>query len=312
LLFDGKGRLFLPKPTLFALLGNVEIFCMLRFAVLGSGSSGNSALVFSDHTSLLVDAGISSKQLHLRMAQLGISPDTIDGILLTHEHGDHTRGLEVFCRKVKKPVYCSAITRESLSPSFNNPGTWKIIEGSVPFAVGDIAVRGFTVMHDAVDPLGYVFEYGGSTLGFASDLGHVTGVMQTALQGVHSLFIEANYDEVMLQNDTRRPWSLKQRIASRHGHLSNAQAAELITGIAEGGQLQRVVLGHLSEDCNGPEVAMKAVYTALRGAGVSGIDVFCAGRDEPCGPFPVNNPPGNAAGAPDDNQNLQGEFALFS
>ena len=200
-----RGDYFYRNQPFLPLLGNVEIFCMLRFAVLGSGSSGNSALVFSDHTRLLVDAGISSKQIHLRMAQLGIDPDTIDGILLTHEHSDHTRGLEVFCRKVKKPVYCSAITREELSSSFNNPGIWRIIEGAVPFVVGDITVSGFTVMHDAVDPMGYVFECGGSTLGFASDLGHVTGVMQTALQGVHSLFIEANYDELMLQNDNRRP-----------------------------------------------------------------------------------------------------------
>ncbi|MCP4847154.1 MAG: MBL fold metallo-hydrolase [Verrucomicrobiaceae bacterium] len=285
---------------------------MLRFAVLGSGSSGNSALVFSDNTRLLVDAGISSKQLHLRMEQLGVAPDTIDGILLTHEHSDHTRGLEVFCRKVKTPVYCSAITRESLSVSLNSPETWKIIEGAVPFVIGDIAVSGFTVMHDAVDPLGYVFECGGSTLGFASDLGHVTGGMQAALQGAHSLFIEANYDDLMLQNDTRRPWSLKQRIASRHGHLSNAQAAELITEIAGEGQLQRVVLGHLSEDCNCPEAAMKAVCSGLHGAGVSEVDVFCAGRDEPCGPFPVNDPPVEDVGTPDDSQNLQGEFALFS
>ena len=285
---------------------------MLRFSVLGSGSSGNSALVFSDHARLLVDAGISSKQLHLRMAELGVNPDTIDGILLTHEHRDHTRGLEVFCRKVKKPVYCSAITHELLSSGISDSVAWRIIEGGVPFTVGDIEVNAFRVMHDAVDPMGYVFSCGGAMLGFASDLGHVTAAMQTALQGVHTLFIEANYDDLMLQNDTRRPWSIKQRIASRHGHLSNAQTAELITAIAGGGQLQRVILGHLSEDCNHPEVALKAVNAALRGSAVDTVDVLCAGRDEPCGPFPVNKPPVNVRESPDDSQNLQGEFALFS
>ena len=285
---------------------------MLRFAVLGSGSSGNSALVFSDHTCLLIDAGISSKQLHLRMAQLGIAPDTLDGVLITHEHSDHTRGLEVFCRNVKKPVYCSAITRESLSCSFSNPGTWRIIEGSAPFTVGDITVTGFTVMHDAVDPMGFVFKCAGSILGFASDLGHVTGVMKTALKGTHSLFIEANYDDLMLQNDARRPWPLKQRIASRHGHLSNSQAAGLVAEIAAGGQLQRVVLGHLSEDCNCPEVALKTVRTALQEASVGAVEVLCAGRDEPCGPFVVNAGTGDVAGSLDDRQNLQGEFVLFS
>jgi len=285
---------------------------MLRFAVLGSGSSGNSALVFSDHTRLLIDAGISSKQLHLRMAQLGIAPDELDGILITHEHRDHTRGLEVFCRKLKKPVYCNAMTRESLESSFSNPGAWRIIEGAVPFMVGDITVTGFTVMHDAVDPMGFVFERAGSMFGFATDVGHVTGVMQTALKGVHSLFIEANYDDLMLQNDTRRPWSIKQRIASRHGHLSNSQAADLVAGIASEGQLKRAVLGHLSEDCNSPDVAVEAVRGVLHGVKMNTVEVCCAGRDEPCGPFLVQAGTGEMTGNPGDRRNLQGEFALFS
>ena len=284
---------------------------MLRIAVLGSGSSGNSALVFSDHACLLVDAGISSKQLHLRMMQLGIAPESIDGILLTHEHSDHTRGLEVFCRKVQKPVYCSAITRELLSSDFDSPGGWRIIEQGVPFSVGDMEVNGFTVMHDAVDPMGYVFSCRDSKLGFASDLGHVTASMQSALREVHSLFIEANYDDMMLQNDTRRPWSLKQRIASRHGHLSNAQAASLVRDIASEGQLQRVILGHLSEDCNCPEVAMKAVKAVCQEVSGDAIEVICAGRDVSCGPFSVNNLAVNVAESPDDSQNLQGELALF-
>ena len=275
---------------------------MLRIAVLGSGSSGNSALVFSDHACLLVDAGISSKQLHLRMMQLGIAPESIDGILLTHEHSDHTRGLEVFCRKVQKPVYCSAITRESLSSDFDSPGGWRIIEQTVPFSVGDLEINGF---------MGYVFSCRDSKLGFASDLGHVTASMQSALRGVHSLFIEANYDDMMLQNDTRRPWSLKQRIASRHGHLSNAQTASLVQDIASEGQLQRVILGHLSEDCNCPEVAMKAVNAVFQEVSGDAVEVICAGRDVPCGPFPVNNLAVNVAELPDDSQNLQGELALF-
>ncbi|MFP6872192.1 MAG: MBL fold metallo-hydrolase [Verrucomicrobiales bacterium] len=285
---------------------------MLHFAVLGSGSSGNSALVFSDHACLLVDAGISSKQIHLRMAQLGITPDALDGVLITHEHNDHTRGLEVFCRKVRKPVYCSAITRESLASSVSSPEIWRIIESSDPFTVGDITITGFTVMHDAVDPMGFVFKCAGSILGFASDLGHVTGVMQTALKGSHALFIEANYDDLMLQNDTRRPWSLKQRIASRHGHLSNSQVAGLVAGLATGGQLQRVVLGHLSKDCNCPEVALKTVRTALQGTPAGAVEVLCAGRDQLSGPFRVNTGLGDVAGSLEDSQNRQSEFALFS
>lgn len=262
---------------------------MLQFAALGSGSSGNSALVFSDQTRLLVDAGISAKQLRLRLAALGVEPEQLDGILVTHEHVDHTRGLEVFCRKVEAPVFCSPITRESMQGALSSVGKWRMIESGQPFTIGDIEVNSFTVMHDAVDPVGFVFEHDGARLGFASDLGHVTGVMRAALKGVNSLFLEANYDDTMLQNDTKRPWSLKQRVSSRHGHLSNAQAAELVVEIAVGGQLERVLLGHLSEDCNCPEVAEAAVRVALQREKLDGVEVGCAGRALPTGPFAVDS-----------------------
>jgi phosphoribosyl 1,2-cyclic phosphodiesterase len=261
---------------------------MLRFAALGSGSSGNSALVYSEQTRLLIDAGISAKQLRLRLALLGVEPEQLDGILVTHEHGDHTRGLEVFCRKVEAPIYCSPITRESMQRTLTSAGKWRMIESGQPFLVGDIGINAFAVMHDAVDPLGFVFEHGGARFGFASDLGHVTGVMRRALKGVHSLFLEANYDDVMLQNDTKRPWSLKQRVSSRHGHLSNAQAAELVAEIAADGQLQRVLLGHLSEDCNCPEAAETAIKVALQRERLPEVELGCAGREAPTGPFAVD------------------------
>lgn len=263
---------------------------MLKFAALGSGSSGNSALIYSDDTCILVDAGISCKQLCLRMEALGIAPERLDGILLTHEHGDHTRGLAVFCRKHKAPIFCNPVTRETIEGSLGDEISWRMIEAGTGFQIGDIAVTGFTVMHDAVDPMGFVFECQstGARLGFASDVGHVTSVMRSALKGVHSLFIEANYDDVMLQNDTKRPWSLKQRIASRHGHLSNAQTADLVKEIAAGGQLQRVLLGHLSEDCNSAEVAENAIHVALQRERMTAIEVSVAQRDVPTGPYPVN------------------------
>ncbi len=264
---------------------------MLRFAALGSGSSGNSALVFSDQTRLLIDAGMSAKQLRLRLGALGVEPEGLGGILLTHEHGDHTRGLEVFCRKIDVPVFCSPITRESLEQSVTSVRSWRMIASGEPFEIGDIVVEGFTVMHDAVDPMGFVLEHGGARFGFASDAGHVTGVMRSALGGVHSLFVEANYDDAMLQNDTKRPWSLKQRVSSRHGHLSNAQAAELVGEIAAGGGLERVLLGHLSEDCNCIEAAEAAIRVALQRERCPGVEVGCAGRDQPTGPFEVRTVP---------------------
>ncbi len=273
---------------------------MLQFAALGSGSSGNSALVFTEQTRLLIDAGLSAKQLSLRLGALGVDPGALDAILVTHEHGDHTRGLEVFCRKVNAPIYCSPITRETMQRTLSSAGAWRMIDSGQPFRIGDIDVNAFTVMHDAVDPMGFVFEHGGARFGFASDLGHVTGVMRAALKGVHALFLEANYDDTMLQNDTKRPWSLKQRVSSRHGHLSNAQAAELVAEIAAGGQLRRVLLGHLSEDCNCPEVAETAIRVALQREQLGEIEVGCAGRGQPTGPFAVEScvsePPAAAPG----------------
>ena len=260
---------------------------MLSLVSLGSGSSGNSALVYTQKTFILVDAGISAKQLRLRLNDVGVDPDRLDGILITHEHGDHTRGLEVFCRKLNVHSYCNAVTRESLLSDVTSADTWRIIECGDPFLVGDILINGFPVMHDAVDPMGFIFEKNKKKLGFVSDVGHVTEVMKSTLSAIDTIFIEANYDEALLQNDERRPWSLKQRIASRHGHLSNRQAAELVASIAGRGVLQRVILAHLSEDCNSPEIAKAEIILALSMKGISGVEVICAKRDRVSGPFMV-------------------------
>ena len=284
---------------------------MLSFISLGSGSSGNSALVYTEKTFVLVDAGISAKQLRIRLKDVGVDPDKLDGILITHEHGDHTKGLEVFCRKLDVPIYCNAVTRESLSSNVSSAETWRIIECGDPFSVGDIVINGFPVMHDAVDPMGFIFEKNGKKLGFVSDVGYVTEVMKSTLSVVDTIFIEANYDETLLQNDERRPWSLKQRIASRHGHLSNKQVAELVGSIAEGGMLQRVVLAHLSEDCNSPEIAKAEMILALSMKGISGVEVICAKRDQVSGPFMVECSDEKDAQFYEGGDYSQGEFILF-
>ena len=284
---------------------------MLSFISLGSGSSGNSALVYTEKTFVLVDAGISAKQLRIRLKDVGVDPDKLDGILITHEHGDHTKGLEVFCRKLDVPIYCNAVTRESLSSNVSSAETWRIIECGDPFSVGDIVINGFPVMHDAVDPMGFIFEKNGKKLGFVSDVGHVTEVMKSTLNVVDTIFIEANYDETLLQNDERRPWSLKQRIASRHGHLSNKQVAELVGSIAGGGMLQRVVLAHLSADCNSPEIAKAEIILALSMKGISGVEVICAKRNQVSGPFMVECSDEKDAQFYEGGDYSQGEFILF-
>jgi len=252
---------------------------MLQLAVLGSGSSGNSALVCLGETRILVDAGLSARQLCSRLEAIGIEPDSLSAVVLTHEHGDHTRGLEVFCRKRTVPVYATtqtgAIVRESIGGV-----TWRQFEAGSSFVIGPVVVHSFPVPHDAIDPVGFSFEGGGNRLGLLSDVGHVTKLILDRLRGVDTLFAEANYDENLLQNDTKRPWSTKQRIGARHGHLSNEQAAELAAAIASP-NLSRVVLGHLSNDCNTPDLATAAVAARLRASGYGDIVVECAPRSSP-------------------------------
>ena len=253
----------------------------MRFAVLGSGSGGNAAVVESGGTRLLVDAGLSAKQLVLRLRKVGIEPDTLDGILLTHEHSDHVSGLRVLMKSLSVPVFAtpstSHVVRENLGPI-----SWKIFECGSRFEIGEVEVESFAVPHDAVEPVGFVFRRGNRSIGLVSDTGHVTRRVVECLGGVQALFIEANYDDELLEADTKRPWSIKQRISSRHGHLSNAQSAELVAQLVSSG-LQRVVLGHLSKDCNKPGVAIAAMSGF-------GIEVSCACQQEPTEWHEVRSP----------------------
>ncbi len=249
-----------------------------RFCVLGSGSAGNCAVVQAGGASLLIDAGLSAKQIRLRLEAAGLEPDELDGILLTHEHGDHTRGLEVFMRKVDVPVYCNIRTREVLR-NIGSVRDWRLFESGDRFEIGPFEVNSFYVPHDAVEPVGYDLRHGEDRLGVLSDVGHVTNLIREQLRGVNALFVEANYDDVMLQNDTKRPWSTKQRIASRHGHLSNAQTRELVCEVADE-RLRLVVLGHLSQDCNAPDMAVSTVREGLESIALTEVDVACAAPDE--------------------------------
>ena len=185
------------------------------------------------------------------------------------------RGLDVFCKKNDVPVFCNALTRESLQLGMRHPKQWRIAQAGSRFAVGEIDVTAFSVVHDAVDPMGFVLSDGESKLGVVSDIGHVTKGVRSHLADVDTLFVEANYDLILLQNDTKRPWSTKQRILSRHGHLSNEQTAELVVECAPGG-LHRVVLGHLSQDCNCPNVALETITRHLSDNGYHNVDVHCA------------------------------------
>jgi len=200
-------------------------------------------------------------------------------VVLTHEHQDHARGLAVLTRKLELPVFATVHTAEVLRPRLNGV-KWTCFEAGQSFRVGDLAVESFRVMHDAVDPVGFVFRGGGVSLGFLSDAGHVPETTRARLGGLDLLFLEANYDEGMLAADAKRPWPTKQRISSRHGHLSNAQAAEAVVAVAHAG-LRRVVLGHLSRDCNQADLAAGVVRGRLAEAGWGHVEVGCACQDQP-------------------------------
>ncbi len=248
----------------------------MRFAVLGSGSGGNATVVECEGKYLLVDVGLSAKQLNLRLGQLGVDPEKITGILLTHEHGDHVRGLDVFLRKCRVPVLASVMTGRVVQENMSSQAQWVAFESGQEFQWEGFQISTFPLPHDAVEPVGYVIAHGERKVGVATDLGHVNEAVMKTLAGVEGLVLEANYDWPMLEADTKRPFSTKNRISSQHGHLSNDQAGELVaTLLAEG--LKRVVLAHLSGDCNCPVKAVEAVRGKI---GDSELEICAATQNE--------------------------------
>lgn len=249
----------------------------MELIVLGSGSSGNCAVVRASGTTILVDAGLSARKTIQRLSAAGIDAGEIDAVLLTHEHGDHTSGLPVLLKSLRCPVYASRLTADEVrgSDPRNAEAEWRLFATGSTFAVATIEVTAFSVPHDAADPAGFTLRCEGLSLGILTDLGHATASVIHHVSGAHCLFVEANHDEKMLQEDVRRPFSIKQRILSPHGHLSNRAAADLVRRAA-GADLQSVVLGHLSSDCNTPALAIAAVAEALEAAGVV---VSCAERE---------------------------------
>lgn len=254
----------------------------VRFTILGSGSGGNCAYLECGETRLLIDAGFSARQIRERLASIGRAPEGLSGILITHEHGDHIQGLGVLAGKLGIPVYANRLTREAIEHQFPQSRlAFALFETGGTFSIGDVEVRTFSVPHDAMDPVGFVLATTAGELGFLTDLGHVTRLILERVRSARWLVLEANHDLKLLQDDLRRPWGTKQRILSRHGHLSNDAAAEVAVQLAAGGGLQRIYLGHLSRDCNRPDLALKAVSRKLQDAGASNIEVHNTSQETP-------------------------------
>jgi phosphoribosyl 1,2-cyclic phosphodiesterase len=242
----------------------------MRVSVLGSGSSGNATLVWAGETRILVDAGFSGRDLARRLGAVGADPDDIDAVVITHDHGDHTRGMGVFARRHGTPLYLTERTRDACRRLLQGGEEIRPYRAGAPFAVGGVRIEPFVTVHDAVDPVGValVDEESGLRLGVATDLGRPNAQIRHALSDCDLLILEANHDEVLLHSSPY-PVSVRRRIASSHGHLSNEAAARFALELLHP-RLAGVVLAHLSDQCNRPELAREVVGRALRGAGWTG------------------------------------------
>ena len=252
----------------------------MQFTILGSGSTGNCAYLETAEVRLLIDAGFSGKQIRERLASIQRTPERLTGILLTHEHSDHTQGLKTIAVKHQIPVYCNRLTKEAIEKQVPNPMPFQVFATGSSFELGDVTVETFSIPHDAYDPVGFLIRTGAGNLGFLTDLGHATRMIVERVRQANVLVLEANYDRKLLQEDTRRPWSTKQRIMSRHGHLSNDGAAEVADQIVTE-QLRHIYLCHLSQDCNDPAVAHRTVSERLLQSGATHVTVETTTQKHP-------------------------------
>lgn len=242
----------------------------VRICPVASGSRGNSIFVSCGNLSILIDAGLSGVEIEKRLQASGISPDSLDAIIVTHEHSDHVKGVGVLSRRYHIPVYINRQTFEAV-PKIGRLAGLEFFECGNPFHIDGVRIDPFTTSHDAADPAGLTLSYKSTKIGIATDMGVATGLVKERLKHCSLLYIESNHDPEMLINGPY-PWPLKQRIRGREGHLSNEDTASLLKELA-GRELMHVILAHLSEKNNTPEKAFQAAQAALTPFGGVGIDV---------------------------------------
>lgn len=233
----------------------------LAVCILASGSRGNATFVSSGSTSILIDAGLSGIEIERRLKSKGLSPKDLDAILVSHEHTDHIQGVGVLSRRFNLPVYINSKTQGAAFPQIGKVHDVKNFACGSTFLINDLAIHPFSISHDAEDPVGFTLNQNGTTIGIATDLGIVTAMVKEHLKGCDLLILEANHDEDMLINGPY-PWSVKQRVKSRTGHLSNAASKQLLNEIQHD-RLKHVILAHLSETNNTPQKAVDEVGKAL-------------------------------------------------
>lgn len=231
----------------------------MRFSCLGSGSRGNATLVCNGTTRVLIDCGFSRRQLEQRLRHVELSGADVDAVLVTHEHADHVSGARRFCQHYGLPLYCTHGTAQAAG-LLDYPGL-QIIDAHRRFAVGELQVQPFPVPHDAREPVQFIVAHGSVRLGMLSDTGAVTSLMVDLLSGCDALCLECNHCPEMLNNGPYPP-SLKARVASPLGHLSNLQSAQLLARL-DRTRLQHLVVTHISEKNNCPDRATRALVEVL-------------------------------------------------
>lgn len=253
----------------------------MKFTVLGSGSTGNAVLISSEKTNVLVDAGLSAREIMRRLAIVGVDGTQLDGVLITHEHGDHVGGLRVLLGSVNCPVYVSGVTEDAYydtnagsgagengssesskrRKTLNNRVTY--VESNRDFCIGDIDFTPFSVPHDAVDNFGFVAKRDGVKIATVMDFGHISEGVKLAIRDCDAVIIESNHSIDMLRTCNVYNWDLKQRILSRTGHLSNEDLADWLQNDFDG-KARHIVLAHLSQRANDPHLARIMAETALK------------------------------------------------
>ena len=239
---------------------------MYRFCTLFSGSSGNSTYIGTDEHGILIDAGKNTKQITLSMNELGLHPENVEALFITHEHSDHIGALRVLCKKYGIPVDASRGTLEALDRGGHLNGDFPVYEMTDYADIGEFHIECFHTMHDAAESMGYTVELeNGFKSAVATDLGIITDEVRDAILGCNTVLLESNHDIGMLSNGPY-PYPLKRRILSDHGHLCNDAAAEMTIELIKSGT-EHILLGHLSHENNIPELAFETSYSALCGAG---------------------------------------------
>ena len=233
----------------------------MKFSVLGSGSKGNATYLETAGTAILIDAGMSGIELQRRLNAIGVELSSLHAIFLTHEHNDHIHGAGVLSRRVKIPVYANPATLSAANNALNKLAAYKEFDTGSTFHFRNLEIHPFSISHDAADPVGFRISDAKNSFGYCTDTGRVSQLMKQRLSACQALVIESNHDAEMLKNGSYPPY-LKQRIRSSQGHLENGEAAAFMKDLLHNG-LEHVVLAHLSEENNDPEIAYQVMAAAL-------------------------------------------------